>query len=80
MLTNDDLRKIGELIDQKLEQKFDEKFEPIKEDIRILKKNDKKLRKDLNLILKHFDGERVYHESQNYKDRKPFTFTSNGIG
>jgi len=90
MLTNDDLRKIGDLIDQrfevkleqkleeKLEQKFEEKLEPIrgdiltikdnisvlKKDIKSLKNSDRKIRKDLNLILKYSDGARADHEKR----------------
>ena len=71
MLTNDDLKKIGDLIDQKLESKleqkleekleskFDEKLGPVKKDIKTLKNSDKKIRKDLRLILKYLDGERA---------------------
>ncbi len=68
MLTKDDLEKIGEVIDQRLEVKleekleskleeklnvkFDEKLEPIKKEIKTLKNNDRKIRKDLNLIFR----------------------------
>jgi SMC interacting uncharacterized protein involved in chromosome segregation len=78
MLTGDDLQKIGELIDQKLEQKFDEKLEPIKndilmikeditglkKDIKSLKNSDRKIRKDLSLVLKYSDGARADHEKR----------------
>jgi hypothetical protein len=82
MLTNDDLRKIGEVFDQrldlkleekletkleekletKLEAKFEEKLAPIKKDIKTLKNNDKKIRKDLSMVLKYLDGERAAHD------------------
>jgi len=64
MLTNNDLQKIGELIEQKLEQKFDQKLEPIKKDIKSLKNSHRRLRKDLSLILKHLDGARASHEKR----------------
>jgi hypothetical protein len=78
MLTNDDLKKIGAVIEEKLESKLEEKLElkleeklelkleeklePIKNDIRLLKNNNKKIRKDINSILKYLDGERASHE------------------
>ncbi len=85
MLTNDDLKKIGDLIDQrlevkleekleskleekleskleeKLETKFEEKLAPLKKDIQSLKNSDKKIRKDLKLVLNYLDKERVSH-------------------
>ncbi|HSX09112.1 MAG TPA: hypothetical protein VLF93_03090 [Candidatus Saccharimonadales bacterium] len=78
MLTNDDLRKIGDLIDErleikleekletkleeKLERKFEEKLAPIKKDIQTLKKSDKAIRKDLKVILRYLDRERAIHD------------------
>jgi hypothetical protein len=70
MLTNDDLKKIGAVIEEKLElkleekleSKLEEKLEPIKNDIRLLKNNNKKIRKDIDSILKYLDGERASHE------------------
>jgi len=53
MLTNDDLKKIGEVVEIKLE--------PIKKDIKLLKNGHKRIRKDLSLVLKFLDGERVSH-------------------
>ena len=89
MLTNDDLRKIGDLIDQrlevKLEQKLEQKLAPIKgdiltikddisglkenisgmkKDIKSLKNGQKRLRKDVTMMLKHFDGARADHEKR----------------
>ena len=68
MLTNDDLRKIGNLIDErlelKLEEKFEQKLQPIKKDVKSLKNSHRKLRKDFSIILKHLDGARVSHEKR----------------
>lgn len=60
MLTSDDLKKIGEVVDQR----FDEKLEPIKKDIKSLKNGQKKLRKDLSLVLKYSDGASANHEKR----------------
>lgn len=72
MLTDDDLRKIGELVDEKLETKLEEKLEtkfeeklaPIRKDIQSLKKNDRAIRKEMRLILRYLDRERVSHDKR----------------
>jgi archaellum component FlaC len=78
MLTVDDLRKIGELVDQRLEVKLDSKLEPIKKDIltikedisglkkdiKSLKSSDRRISKDLGLVLKYSDGARANHEKR----------------
>jgi hypothetical protein len=72
MLTNDDLRKIGKLIDERLEVKLEEKLEskleeklsPIRKDIQSLKRNDRAIRKEMRLILRYLDRERVSHDKR----------------
>lgn len=68
MLTPDDLRKIGELIDErlevKLEEKLEEKLASIRRDIQTLKKNDRVIRKEIRLILRYLDRERALHDKK----------------
>lgn len=60
MLTKQDLNAIGNLIDTKLENKleikFEEKLTPIRNDIISIKKDVKKLRKDLTTTINFFDN------------------------
>ena len=51
MLTNDDLNKIGQIIDEKLDNKFDLKLKPLKNDL-------KKIRKDLEFVVGSLDKQR----------------------
>lgn len=59
MLTKQDLNAIGSLIDttleKKLENKFEEKLSPIRNDIGSIKKDVRKLRKDLTTTINFFD-------------------------
>lgn len=49
MLTDDDLRKIRAEVD-----------ESVSTQLKPIKKDTKKLRKDLNMVLKYLDGERAF--------------------
>lgn len=64
MLTKQDLQAIGSLIEvhletkleEKLESKLDEKLSPIHTDIKQIKKDVKKLRRDLDSTISYFDN------------------------
>ncbi len=66
MLTNQDLKNIGDLIESKLEEKLESKLEekldsklaPIKKDIRDIKKDIKKINKNM-------ERDFGFHETQN---------------
>ena len=59
MLTKTDINAIGTLIDEKLERKLESKFNtklnPIHDDVRIIKKDVKKLKRDVNGVIKMSD-------------------------
>ena len=55
MLTKQDLNAIGNLIDTKLESKLEEKLRPIHKDIKVIKKDLKKLQGDLTSTINYFD-------------------------
>lgn len=59
MLTKHDLNSIGNLIgvklEEKLESKFEEKLTPIHRDIKTIKNDVKRLRKDLTKTIDFFD-------------------------
>lgn len=48
VLTQSDLQKIGEVIDEKLEEKFDKKLKPITKEL-------KYIRKTVDIIVKDYD-------------------------
>ncbi len=55
MLTKSDTKIIGDLFDikfdKKFDEKFDEKFKPIGKDIKIIKNDVKKLKKDVAAVI-----------------------------
>ncbi len=69
MLTNDDLKNIGSLFDQKLEpiqtelmgigDLIDEKLEPVKRDLRKIRADVSQTKRDVNLIIEVFDEEDI---------------------
>lgn len=72
MLTKQDLKNIGDLIDTKLEEKLESKLKPIREDIKELKTDVKSLQKDtktvkreVKTINKNLERDFGFHETQN---------------
>ena len=62
MLTEQDLIAIEEIFDKKLDQKLDQKLdEKFKKELKPIKSELKKIRRDLNAVIKHFDDEVWHH-------------------
>jgi len=55
MLTKSDLKQIGEVIDERLEAKLEQKLEPIKKDLKYLKKKVNRIDKTVSLTVKNYD-------------------------
>lgn len=62
MLTKDDLKQIGDVVEEKLEQKLEQKLEPIRNDLSVVKKDMRsaksditKIRSDIDIIIDSFD-------------------------
>lgn len=81
MLTKQDLKNIGDLIESKLETKLEEKLEsklnekletifesklsPIQKDLSVIKKDITEIKKDIKRIDKNMERDFGFHETQN---------------
>jgi hypothetical protein len=59
MLTKNDLNQISELLDERLDVKLDVKLEPIKKDIKFLKRDVSRIKKTQDTMLDLLDREQM---------------------
>lgn len=76
MLTKTDLQQIGKIVDDRLDQKLDEKLEPIKKDLKYLKKKVNRIDKTVSLTVKNYDEVDVRLEKRVRKIEEHIGLTS----